>query len=62
MEVKFGSHVDIVKINLSELEQKLADMVKLLNKPYPGHNEDCEKCSYHNGRGKAMDIDYENFG
>ncbi len=50
IEVKFASHVDLVKINLGELEQKLADMVKLLNKPYPGHNKDCEKCSYHNGR------------
>ena len=55
IEVKFISHVDLVKINLGELEQKLADMVKLLNKPYPGHNEDCEKCSYHNGRGEAME-------
>ena len=50
IEVKFASHVDLVKINLGELEQKLAEMVKFLNKLYPGHNEDCEKCSYHNGR------------
>ena len=50
IEVQFASHVDLVKINLNEVEQKLADMVRLLNKPYPGHNDDCEKCSYHNGR------------
>jgi CRISPR/Cas system-associated exonuclease Cas4 (RecB family) len=55
IEVKFDSHVDLVKIDLDEIEQKLADMVKLLNKPYPGHNEYCEKCSYHNGRGEVLE-------
>jgi hypothetical protein len=50
IEVKFDGHVDEVKIDLAAIEQKLADMVKLLNGLYPGHNDECENCSYHSGR------------
>ena len=50
LEVKFNAHIDLVAINLQEIEQKLKDMVKLLNGPYPGHNDFCETCSYHDGR------------
>ena len=55
IEVKFANHVDLVKINLSEIEEKLADMVSLLNKPYPGHNPECNKCAYHDGRREFID-------
>jgi predicted RecB family nuclease len=50
INVAFASHVDLVKISLTGIETKLADMAKLLNKPYPGHNDECEKCSYHSER------------
>jgi len=54
IEVKFDSHVDLVKIDLSTIEQKLKDMVELLNGSYPGHNDECDKCSYYNGRGEMI--------
>jgi len=50
IEVKFDSHLDPVKIDLNEIEQKLKDMVGLLNGPYPGYDTACGECSYHNGR------------
>lgn len=50
IEVKFDGHVDEVKIDIKALEQKLKDMVKLLNGPYPGHNPECQHCSYYTGR------------
>ena len=50
IEVKFDSHIDLVKIYVSSMEKKLEDMVKLLNSPYPGYNPECEVCSYHKGR------------
>ena len=49
-EVKFDSYVDLVKINIKTIEQKFKDMVELLNGAYPGHNSDCDTCSYHDGR------------
>lgn len=55
IEVKFQAHVDLVKIDLNEIEKKLEDMISLLNKPYPGHNDECNKCSYHNGRREMLD-------
>lgn len=54
IEVKFASHVDMVKINVTDIEKKLREIVKLLNGPYPGHNPDCEKCSYYDERGKKV--------
>lgn len=50
IQVEFDSHVDLVKINLAEIEKKFEKMVKLLNGSYPGHNDECNKCSYYNGR------------
>lgn len=50
IDVKFDSHVDLVQINLKEIENKLKSMVALLNSSYPGHNPECEVCSYHDGR------------
>lgn len=50
IDVKFDSYVDRVEINVAVIERKLADMVVLLSGDYPGHNEDCQKCSYHDGR------------
>ena len=50
IDVKFDSHVDLVKIDINAIEKKLKDMVKLLNNPYPGHNPNCNTCSYHNDR------------
>lgn len=50
LAVEFASHVDRVAIDITAFEQKLRDMVALLNSKYPGHSEQCEKCSYHDGR------------
>lgn len=50
LEVAFDSHVDRVAIDVAAIEQKLTDMVALLNGPYPGHNSACETCAYHDGR------------
>ncbi len=52
LNVKFDSHVDLVKINTAELEKKLKEMVKFLNGKYPGHNPDCEKCAFYVERQK----------
>lgn len=54
IEVKFESHLDLVKIDLKEIEKKLKAMVALLNGPYPGHDDECEKCLYHHGRGQML--------
>jgi len=48
--VQFDSHVDLVKLDLQGIEKRLEKIVELLNDPYPGHNDDCNNCSYHNGR------------
>lgn len=50
LEVAFDSHLDLVKISAKMIEQKFINMVKLLNDPYPGHNDECKNCSYHTGR------------
>ena len=50
LQVAFESHVDLVKIDLKSIEQKLKDMAQLLQGPYPGHNDLCDTCSYHSGR------------
>ena len=56
LDVKFDSHVDLVKIDVDDIERKLIDMVKLLNGPYPGHNDECDGCSYHSGRQDVVRI------
>lgn len=50
LAVQFSAHVDRVDIGSIDIEKKLEDMVALLNKPYAGHNPDCDTCSYHDGR------------
>lgn len=50
IEVKFAAHVDRVAIEVAALEQKLADIVELLNGQYPGHNPECKTCAYYDGR------------
>jgi len=50
IKVEFDGHVDLVDIGSIDIEQKLKDMIELLEGPYPGHNEDCKVCSYHDGR------------
>lgn len=54
IEVSFDAHVDRVEIDIAALEKKLADMVKLLNGKYPGHNPDCQTCAYHDGRNRML--------
>jgi len=49
-KVEFTGHVDLVDIGSINIEQKLKDMVDLLNGDYPGHNPECNKCSYYDGR------------
>ena len=55
IDVTFDSHLDLVKIDLAAIEQKLADIVKLLNGPYPGNSADCDKCAYYSGRRELLD-------
>lgn len=50
LAVKFAAHVDRVAIDVEAIEQKLHEMTRLLNGKYPGHNPDCERCAYHDGR------------
>jgi len=50
IEVKFNAHVDRVEIDVNAIRQKLNDMVELLNGDYPGHNPECHKCAYYDGR------------
>ncbi len=50
LAVVFNAHVDKVDIGSIGIEQKLVDMVALLNSPYAGHNPECDTCSYHDGR------------
>ena len=54
IEVTFNSHVDLVKLDLKGIEERLEKMVELLNEPYPGHNDDCGNCSYHSGRKELL--------
>ena len=54
LAVVFEAHIDRVDIGAIDIEQKLADMVALLNKPYPGHNPECNTCSYHEGRNEKL--------
>lgn len=50
LEVKFNGVVDEVRIDVAGLERKLREMVAFLNGPYPGKNDECEKCKYYEGR------------
>ncbi len=54
ISVEFQGHVDLVAIGSIDIEKKIGEMVKLLNKPYPGPNSNCEKCSYYAGRAEAV--------
>lgn len=55
IDVSFNAHVDRVDIDVTGLEQKLVDMVKLLNGKYLGHNPECKTCAYHDGRNNFID-------
>ena len=55
IKVEFDGHVDLVDIGAIDIEKKLKDMVALLNKSYPGHNNDCDKCSYYDGRKEMVE-------
>ena len=50
IEVKFDGHVDMVDIGSRNIGKKLASIVNLLEKPYPGHNNDCYTCGFYKGR------------
>lgn len=50
IDVKFDSHVDLVKISTIKLEKKLKEMIELLNGKYPGHNPECKNCAFYEGR------------
>lgn len=54
IKVEFAGHVDLVDIGSIDIEKKLADMIQLLNGPYPGHSPDCDKCSYYQGREEKL--------
>jgi len=54
LEVKFNAHVDLVKIDVDGIQKKLVDMVMLLNGEYPGHNPECDTCSYYDGRQRKI--------
>lgn len=55
LEVTFDSYVDKVVIDASAIEEKIQKMVELLNGDYPGHNPECEKCAYYDGREGVVD-------
>lgn len=52
--VKFDGHVDLVDIGSIDIEKLLKDIVKLLNGPYPGYDQNCNKCEYYRGREKQL--------
>ena len=54
IKVEFDGHVDLVDIGVIDIEKKLKDMVALLNGQYPGHNNECNKCSYYDGRKETV--------
>ncbi|MFC1649572.1 PD-(D/E)XK nuclease family protein [Patescibacteria group bacterium] len=54
IKVTFDGHVDLVDIGSIDIEKKLRDMVKLLEKPYPGHNDDCDTCGFYKERGQTV--------
>ena len=54
LEVKFDSHVDLVKISPTKLEKKLKEMIKLLDGKYPGHNPGCKNCAFYTGRNEKV--------
>ena len=53
LSVEFASHVDPVRIDLDGFEKTLAEMVRLLEGPYPGDDLACKHCVYHEGRHKT---------
>jgi hypothetical protein len=53
LNVEFINHIDPVKIDLDAFEKKLAEMVELLNGPYPGDDLECGSCVYFDERGKV---------
>ncbi|MCH7883090.1 hypothetical protein IIA95_01590 [Patescibacteria group bacterium] len=54
LKVKFDAHVDLVKIDIDGIKKKFIDMIKLLNGKYPGHNPECDKCSFYEGRAEKV--------
>jgi len=50
IKIEFEGHVDRVDIGAIDIENKLKEMVVLLDGAYPGHNVECGTCSYHEGR------------
>ncbi len=54
IKVEFDSYVDLVKINPTNLEKKLKEMINFLNGPYLGDNPECESCKYYEGRREAI--------
>ncbi|MBI4086101.1 MAG: PD-(D/E)XK nuclease family protein [Candidatus Liptonbacteria bacterium] len=57
LQVEFISHIDPVRLDLPGFENKLEDIVGLLNGPYPGDNLACEKCLYYAGRNEKSNPD-----
>jgi hypothetical protein len=49
LNVEFANHIDPVKLDLAAFENKLADIVDLLNGPYPGNDLECANCAYQIG-------------
>lgn len=50
IQIEFEGYVDRVDIGSIDIEKKLADIVELLDRPFPGYQSDCEKCQYYSGR------------
>ncbi len=53
INIEFDGHVDRVNIGSVNIEEKLKEIVKLLNSPYPGDNPECEMCTYFQGRARV---------
>lgn len=52
LDVKFASHIDPVRIDLTAFEKKLEKMIELLNGHYPGDDLECDACLYFKEREK----------
>lgn len=48
--IQFDAHIDPVKLDTKKIQSKLRDMVKFLDKPYPGFDKECEWCSHYKER------------
>ena len=52
LAMEFAAHADLVRIDLEPFERKLGDMVKFLERDFPGASALCRKCAWAEQRKK----------